>query len=93
LQAYFEKTPVYNFVGKPCESHRVFVFNSELFAESKATPWSSAAELPNFADMYLEWIASQTGPSDVLLVADGRSRQCRRKIENLLEKARHQHEA
>ena len=93
LQGYFEKTPVYNFVGKACESHRVFVFNSELFAESRTTPWSSAAELPSTADLYLEWIASQTAPSDVLLVADGRSRQCRRKIENALEKARHLHEA
>jgi hypothetical protein len=93
LQQYFEKTPLYNFVGKPCESHRVFVFNSELFADPKTTPWTSAAELPSSADLYLEWLAGQTGPSDVLLVADGRSRQCRRKIETMLEKARHQHEA
>jgi hypothetical protein len=93
LQQYFEKTPIFNFTGKPCESHRVFVFNSELFAESQATPWTGATELPSSADIYLEWLAGQMGQSDVLLVADGRSRQCRRKIESMLDKTRHQHEA
>ncbi len=93
LQQHFEKTPVYAFTGKPAEAHRVFVFSSELFVESRQSPWATPVEWTKLADTWVEWALTQAAPSDVLMFADGRSRQCRRAIERLCDKARNQHEA
>ena len=93
LQAYYEKTSAHQFSGKGGESHRVFVFSAEVFAEHRVSPWTTPVELGDAAKPYLEWIVGQTGPTDVLLLADGRSRQARRMIDRFAEAARHQHEA
>ena len=95
LQAFFAKTPVFSFNGKPGESHRVFLFSSELYAESATKPWVCPADLAasqGVAEVYFDFMSSQVGPCDVLMIADGRSRANRKKIEKKFESARHQHE-
>lgn len=93
LQQYFEKTPIFKFVGKAGEAHRVFLFSAELWAEATDSPWSVHADpAASQGDAVLDWVVSQTGPADVLLLADGRSRIWRRKLEAKLETARNQHE-
>ena len=92
LQKHFEKSHVFNFTGKPSESHRIFLFSSELFGEARIAPWSSPAELDKTADAMLAWVVAQAGPSDVILLADGRSRSCRRKLEKAAEDLRFLHE-
>jgi hypothetical protein len=93
MQQFFEKTPLHQFVGKPGEAHRVFIFSSELFQEARNNPWSTPADLGNAADTHLSWLVGMTGPSDVIMLMDGRSRACRRKLEKVAGELRHLHEA
>lgn len=93
LQSYFEKTPIFNFGGKAGESHRLFIFSAELFAEARGSPWATHAEMSHAtADVMLSWLGNQTGPTDVILLADGRSRACRKRLEKAAEDMRHLHE-
>ena len=93
LQALFATTTVYrDFEGEPGAAHRMFVFSSELFAEPQseaAKPWAAATEWGGAAaEQYVQFMANQTGPSDLLLFTDGRSRAIRRKLEDQLNEAR-----
>ena len=93
VQAFFANTPIHTFQGKPGEAHRVFLFSAELFSEAQSgKPWASVTELGSAADIFLDWMLTQTGPNDVLMVCDGRSTAHRRKIEAKFDYARHQHE-
>ena len=93
IQKCFESTPVYRFPGRPGEMHRVFVFSAELSAEADQAPWASPAELAPHADSCLAFLQTQTGPSDVVMLCDGRSIACRRKCEEASNKMRNVHEA
>jgi hypothetical protein len=95
IQAAFEKCGnVYNFMGKPTKEHRMFVFSADTFMEtpapsrSTAGPWVASCQLTAAADPYIEWMLGQAGPSDILLFADGRSKQARKKLDAAVEKAR-----
>ena len=90
LHKYFEKcTSVFKFTGKVGEQHRVFVFSAESFAEHSRSPWKTPVEWCEAASRAIEFMLAHSGPSDVLLCCDGRSRACRAKIESMLEPARH----
>ena len=93
LHIYFEKcAPVFKFIGKAGEQHRVFVFSADSFAEHLRNPWNSPVEWFEAADCAIEFMLAHSGPSDVLLFCDGRSRACRAKLESLVLSARHMSE-
>jgi len=99
VQTFFERCgPVYNFVGKAAKQHRLFVFSCDTFFEGAALaspqgkPWSTPAVLGANVDALLEFMIAQMGPADVLLIADGRSRACRKKVEVFAEKTRNMNE-
>ena len=83
---------VKDFQGKPKESHRAFVFSSDLADETASEPWrelsDTAADSPQAGAM-ISWMLSQRGPSDVLVFADGRSRKARRVLEEALKDRAH----
>ena len=91
LQTAFEKSSVYNFQGKAGESHRLFIFSAELWGETPTAPWGNSPDLSG-ADVALSWVCSQTGPTDVVLLCDGRSRTCRKTLEEAAKDSRHLHE-
>jgi hypothetical protein len=93
VQDYFEKTPLFSFQGKPGEQHRVFVFSAELCQEALETPWSAPAELGTSAEAAFQFLVAQTAPCDVIVLCDGRSRTCRRKLEGVADSLRNVHEA
>ena len=90
LQPMFEKTAgLYNFKGKVAESHRLFLFCADPFMEAKAIPWATVPSWDETARPTIEWLLTQTGPQDVLVFCDGRSRSWRGKLEELLKEMRH----
>ena len=90
LQPIFEKTAgLFNFKGKVAESHRLFLFCADLFMEAKAIPWATVPSWDETARPTIEWLLTQTGPQDVLVFCDGRSRSWRGKLEELLKEMRH----
>lgn len=98
-QSFFEKCgPVYQFVGKAGHAHRVFVFSADTFYEAgplaapQGKPWCTPPVWSATADPLLEFMLSQTGPSDILVLCDGRSKACRRKLDDYAEKARNVNE-
>ena len=94
LQKAYEKTPAFsNFVGKPGEQHRVFIFNAETGQEPQEAPWGAPAEWSGVADFGIKWLLSNKGSADVIFASDGRNRKNRRKIEAAFEEARNVHEA
>ena len=93
LQKVFAKCGAVNSLkGKPTESHRAFVFSADLLAESAVMPWRNLADdaldMPCVSAM-LEFMQAQTGPFDILICCDGRSRKARRKIEDAMASRRH----
>ena len=89
LQRWWEKQKeAYEYTGKAGEAHRVFVFSADTFGTEGKEPWGSTA--PN-KDMtaVLEWMARQTGPSDVLLSFDGRNGSNRKAMGEIMENTRH----
>ena len=82
LDKHYQTTKVYkDFQGRPGISHRIFVFSMELLHESGSTPWSSPVEWNSAADVALDFILNQKAIGDTLLVFDGRSSTCRRKLD------------
>ena len=88
VQAVFEKTAAYTFSGKAVESHRLFLFSADLVAESSVTPWSAVPEWHDHGTALVEFMVGQTGPADVLVFCDGRSRTCRAKLEEMTKSMR-----
>ena len=98
VAAIWQSSKASTFSGKPGESHRLFLACADLcFAPAKEIVNDSAAdddivkELPQFAPKseFLEALAWQKkirGDSDVLVAADGRSKEWRRKIEEWSDK-------
>jgi hypothetical protein len=66
------------------------VWSADVFAESQDSPWSKPPSWSGeAARAAVEFIAGQKGPSDTLLVCDGRSRAVRRELETIMETARY----
>ncbi len=85
----YEKSKVYQFSGRPGESHRLFVFSAELHSEGSDAPWATPVPWDPSMDTILSFFSSQNGPFDTTIAFDGRSRSCRRAIELVMEKRRH----
>jgi hypothetical protein len=74
----------------PWQAHRLFVWSADVFAESQDSPWSKPPSWSGeAARAAVEFIVGQKGPSDTLLVCDGRSRAVRRELETIMEAARY----
>jgi hypothetical protein len=95
LQQFFEKTQAYQFAAKAAQSHRVFVFSADTYFEGgtlagpQGKPWCTPVPWGTGADVIMKWMLTNTGPGDVLMVCDGRSKACRKKLEEFMDKARH----
>ena len=75
--------------GQGARSPRVFLFSADLVAESSVTPWSAVPEWHDHGTALVEFMVGQTGPADVLVFCDGRSRTCRAKLEEMTKSMRH----
>ena len=90
LQRLLGRSNVNDFGGKPKESHRAFVFSADLFTESAATPWHELSEVDaGQTAPFLQFMAEQKKPYDLLIACDGRSRKSRRVIEDALVNRAH----
>jgi len=89
MQTTFENTAAHTFAGKPTESHRLFLFSADLVAETSDTPWSAPPQWHEAGSALVEFVLAQTGPADVLVFCDGRSRSCRAKLEEMTQSMRH----
>ena len=88
LQTQYESTAAHRFQGKVGESHRIFVFSGDLFAEAPNAPWLTTPDIVA-AEEVVKFMLQQTSAEDVLLFCDGRSRVGRKKLEGWLDHARH----
>ena len=88
-QQLYEKSKVFQFVGRPAESHRLFVFSAELHSEAHEAPWATPAPWDDSMDTILSFFSTMNGAFDVTMAFDGRSRSCRKAIEAVMEKRRH----
>ena len=88
-QSFYEKTSAFQFAGRPGEAHRVFLFSAEMFTESRTSPWTNPGEFDKAAGPLLDFLLAQTGPADILVLMDGRSKSWRRELDKLAERARH----
>jgi hypothetical protein len=99
VQHLFESCgPMYTFVGKATQAHRVFVLSADTFFEGGAfaspqcKPWCTSPLWTPTADLLLEFVVQQAGPGDVRVVCDGRSEQCRDRLEEYINTARNVNE-
>ncbi len=63
------------------ESHRLLVLSADLIEEHPSTPWIAVLDKPpasQKADLRLEFLSRQSGPADILLCFDGRSKAARK---------------
>ena len=74
--------------GQGARAPRVFLFSADLVAESSVTPWSAVPEWHDHGTALVEFMVGQTGPADVLVFCDGRSRSCRAKLEEMTQSTR-----
>ena len=90
LQAVFENSNHVRFTGKAAETHRLFLFSSDLYHEAASAPW---AQVPgwrvDYGSVAVKFMLSQNGPADILMFCDGRSRQCRAQFETMTQAMRH----
>ena len=84
-QEQFEQSRVYSFVGTLGESHRLFVLPADLFHEGSEEHRKMLAAWDPALETMLKFFNQQNGLSHVVITFDGRSRQCRRKMEAILE--------
>ena len=78
-----------HFKGEVGKSHRVFLFSAELFGNEQASdPWQHCSSTDSF-EAVMEYICSQRGPHDTLMVFDGRiAGQTRRDLSKKMEGTR-----
>ena len=88
-QLLLEKSLVYRSSGRAGESHRVFMLSAELLSESGSTPWVTPAPADPVLEPVLSFFSAQNGPHDATVVFDGRSRECRKQLETIMETRRH----
>jgi hypothetical protein len=84
---------VRNFTGQLKETHRAFLLSADLITEVKDQPWSHITHSGGQLKPMLEFLLTMEGPTDFLLLFDGRSREARRAIEGATEKRPHGCEA
>ena len=90
MQKWLEKQKTaHQFVGKPGESHRVFVFNADTFGKEGQEPWKQTTDSGKDMNDCLEFMQHQTGPCDVLLSFDGRNVADRAALAKSMQKTRH----
>ena len=92
IDQWFQKqTAAHDFQGVPGKSHRVFVLSAERSwgVETGPTPWNTETPWSPSLEMIVEWLLERTGPSDALLVFDGRSESIREQLREKMRKARH----
>ncbi len=93
LSSIYQQSKAYMFKGKPGESHRLLLGCADLAlplppATSKTDDEivkAVATLTPEFEES-LVWMKSFRGECDVVALFDGRSRECRRKIEDWSDK-------
>lgn len=74
---------VYGFKGVLNESHRLFVMSADLLTEDGDKPWAALSPPSKDAiDAATGFFKVQTGPTDFILVLDGRQRETRRTIQD-----------
>lgn len=90
LQKWYEKQKLaHQFVGKPGESHRVFIASADTFGGEGQEPWQQFTTKDGDFKTVLEFMSSQTSSCDLLLSFDGRNIADRKVIEPIVEKNRH----
>ena len=89
LDVAYQTTSAYTWDGKAGESHRAFIFSSDLLHESEGPSW---AKVPEWKDALgsaaCKFVHSKTGHADMLVFFDGRSRQCRIALEAMTANVR-----
>lgn len=75
------------FKGTLKESHRAFVVSADCVSEGTDEPWSKVPELrPGELQPFSEFALQQNGPVHLVFAFDGRVRQSRREIEDVMVK-------
>jgi len=82
--------PVQNFKGVLNEAHRVFVLSADMLEERTGKAWL-ASSTPAKADLEVvcAFLKTVPGPTDFVVVFDGRNRASRRVIQDALSSAPH----
>ena len=91
LRATYERSSASKFEGKSVTSHRVFILSADLYDEAPKKPWLSANHKINesICSTMVKFMLEQKSPVDVLVFADGRSKQSRAMLDNLTSAMRH----
>ena len=89
MKTAFEASAVHKYQGKAGQAHRVIIFSADLCSDGEEKPWSTPTKWSETAQQMVEYMVTHTGPADVLLACDGRSRQRRLSLEKALVDARH----
>ena len=94
LQDYFEKCDkAFKFDGKAGQSHRLFVFSADCFWDASTTPWKTIVPWKESeGKAILDFMTQQRGPADCSLCFDGRSKECRRAMDQHMENMRNSFE-
>jgi len=80
LRTWFEaQRAAYEYTGKVGEFHRVFVFSADTFGEESSEPWLQTQPTKDLK-AWLHYLKKVRGPTDVILVFDGRNGSDRRVI-------------
>jgi hypothetical protein len=82
LDAVYHATSAYKWEGKAAESHRAFIFSSDLLHDSEGPSWATVPPWrETLATAACKFVLSKVGHADMLVFFDGRSRQCRSALE------------
>ena len=85
LHTLFEKAgPVTNFVGEQGVSHRCLFFSHDVVTEAGPAPWAAPAAWDPVSDVILQCMMERRTNTDVLVMFDGRCRDARRRIEDVV---------
>ena len=85
LYNLFERAgPVAHFIGRQGVSHRCFFYSHDVVAEAGPAPWAAPAAWDSVSDVILQFMMERRTNIDVLVMFDGRSREARRHIEDVV---------
>ena len=89
LDVAYQTTSAYTWDGKAGESHRAFIFSSDLLHDSEGPSWAKVPEWKDpLGSVACKFVHSKTGHADMLVFFDGRSRPCRIALEALAANVR-----
>jgi hypothetical protein len=80
---------VQSFKGVPNEAHRVFVLSADLLEEKVGKAWLSLSTAAKSDMETCNYLKTVPGPTDFVVVFDGRSRDSRRIVQDCLQSAPH----